>query len=271
MEDNSIKHKIKSFYARTKNAKYITFVIVFFLVNMVFLTSKAWYTYSTSQYFMSKPGSKIEAPFGRHFNVISWVYSKSQKMIELQLEVDLDVVNGKNTYNYVCIDRKLKSYSVKKIIETDTYIVLHIENVPDNWTELSLQIYQDNKDKAAKIYANSRDIATTDKIVVKTLEEYYIARIDILIANYNNDIENYNRKIEAEYDNIKNYTTLIKDYELQLNYVAANEEQDLLNKIESYKKEIEVCNSKIVELNAQIDGANKAIEDLKETKKQYIK
>ena len=260
---------IQVYYRTHINAKYITFVLVFFIVNMFFLTSKTWYTYSTNQYYRTKLGQSIETPFARNFSIVSWDYSLQQKLMEVQLEVEATEINGLNSYNYVCVDRKLNTYEVKKIIESDTYIVLHILNIPGNWTELSLQIYQDDVNKKCKLYTNCRDIDKVDYIESKTLEEYYIARIDVLIDNYQTKIKDIRNNIERENININNYAVLIKSYTEQLAYVNTSKKEELQTKIDDFNAEIELSKSKIETLTEELDNTFKSIKELEVLKEQW--
>jgi len=126
------------------------------------------------------------------------------------------------------------------------------------------------EDKLKALYQLQQVDTSIDKIKILRGElplevqdlEDEIAGLETRIENYDAEIKNLEQSVNAKNQEILNAQALIKKYEEQQNNVRNNREYDSFSKeIEFQTLEIELCNKKINEFNAQKKDKSEIIEE----------
>lgn len=274
-KESPVSKKVsRFFFGRSfRNTFLITFSLVILGGYAAFFTSPFWLPYS-GNYSFTPLGSSIEFADHRTLTLCRWDYSPKQNLMEVELELDNPNFDGLD--QYLC-DVVIRTGSgeqkgrVKTIIAQDDFFVLHIVDVPKNFTELSLrvQVNSETVTGTAKIFSNKDEIRQVAGIAAKTKSEYLKDRVLALTEEYQQQIQilqETNEELSAKIENIqtknaqleedKKYLT-DQDIEKTNQRISSNESQ-----IKSAREQILVNESTISEYQLKIQKANEKVNDI---------
>ena len=164
-----------------------------------------------------------------------------------------------NGYTYFAIsyNHRKKGYLTTSLYlqEKDLYVI-RIQDIPDDWSEISLQIRKEDAN-ALKLYTNKRAVDTTDKIEDLTYAQYMIEQQNGIIEGYEQMIEALNKQIEEEQQTIENCKSEIEELKESEKYQTAQEQKNT-------EQLIAKANSQIGTSNSNIDNYKDQIEEYKE-------
>ena len=268
------KKASRFFFGRSfRNTFLITFLLVILGGYAVFFTSSFWLPYS-GNYSFTPLGSAVEFANHRTLTLSRWDYSPQQNLMEVELEIDNPNFDGLD--QYLC-DVVIRTGSgeqkgrVKTMVAQDDFFVLHLTNIPKNFTELSLrvQVNSETVTGTAKIFSNKDEIRQVSSLTAKTKSEYLKDRVLALTEEYQQQIQilqKTNEELSAKIENIqkknaqleadKKYLT-DQDIEKTNQRIASNESQ-----IESAREQILGNESAISEYQLKIQKAKEKAQDI---------
>lgn len=241
-----------------KNKIFLIFIILFVGGYFLFFTSNLWYP-DSGKMVKETPIFSPKEWNHRNITLLSWDYSETQQMMEIQLEINNTALDGIDKYTYTALERNSGYLNVVPIMETADYVVLHINNLKKNWREVSLRIGipEENSKKVEtknelKLYTNKDSVHTVSSISNRTENEYQTDRINSRITMYQNKIYSLNnsidaleteklaheRDISALKDKSKYQTDQQKEESAQILSAAESSIQNLKIEIEKYEAEI---------------------------------
>lgn len=266
-------------YTLNKSKKYITILIVIVCIFFVFFTSKIYLPPKAveDETILKK---EIEFSDDRNVTILSAIYDKDAKQIELMLVYNNGAGDGINEY-YYAIDGtgspgfSINRISIEEVLQDPLCTVIHINNVRF-FKEIVLYLAPKLNNDISKI--KDADTATLvftknnlveGKIIDKNRVDYINDRLDISINtisekikyhkerinNYNNKINNLNSEINNLNESLKMITG--EEYNIAVENIETN-----TSKIEDYKKAIATCNIYIEDYQNQIKQLKKNKETL---------
>lgn len=185
---------------KNRSAAILIFLIVFFGGYAFFFTSKLWVDQRGSAKTLTEVGTSFSLN-KRDFTLLKWDYSEEQLMMEICLEIKNVAFDGYDTYRYEAVDSNGNVAKIEKVVETPDFVVLDISDLQKKWTEVSLRVsMMEDADEGGiiRMYTNVNDVERTDHIEAKSKSEYQIERLDILIKDYEKQIEEDKNSIEEE-------------------------------------------------------------------------
>lgn len=264
----SINEKIKEKKNKKNRSPSFTMwgILIFFITGYVFfLFSPALFNHSKAQ---PSPIGETIVKDGRSVTVERWAYSAKQDKFEIELEILNESLDGNNTYAFELVDKSGNRYKLEYVIVRVNYFVVHAKNIPKNFKDMSLRIKGDYENSQTfKFYATVNSVETTDDITVKTLDEYYAARIERSVEKLKDEIlsiQNEIQSLEKKSEELYNTNILLeKEKKYQTEHqkenidaqIKRNEEIILNNsdKISVYKETIIEINLKISEYQEQAE------------------
>lgn len=267
--------KVRGFFAGRSCRNTFLAVLSLFLLGgyTVFFTSGFWLPYNGT-YSFTAPGSRLEFANHRTVTLGRWDYSPQQDLMEVELEIDNPNFDGLDKYICGVVIRTgfgEQTGSIKTVIAQDDFFVLHIRNVPKNFTELSLkiQVNSETVSGTAKLFSNKDSIRQVVHLSEKTKSEYLKDRVLALTEEYQSQIDllqKTNQELQAKIKNIqaknaqleqdKKYLTE-RDIQKTNDRIADNESQ-----IKALREQIIVNESAVTEYQLKIQKAKEKAEDI---------
>lgn len=231
------------------------FIIFIVCGYALFFTSKVWYPDNNDLIKPSKMNVARQWD-SRQVTLISWEYCKPQSEMEIVLTIKNMSFDGINTYDLTALDRKKGYLTTSLYLQEKDLYVIRIQDIPDDWSEISLQIRKEDAN-ALKLYTNKRVVDTTDKIEDLTYAQYMIEQQNGIIEGYEQMIEALNKQIEEEQQTIENCKSEIEELKESEKYQTAQEQKNT-------EQLIAKANSQIGTSNSNIDNYKDQIEEYKE-------
>ncbi len=257
-------------YKNFKNSLIVLFIVVSFVGYIVFFASP---------FYMVNVGdlkytdfSKIVSMENRDIQILNWTYSKQQKRMEVEIQVDNKSFDGRDTYNFSVMFRPSdKAVKITKILEEANYIVLQIDGIPKSFKEISLRMEVENTPtEQIRLYSNVDQITYEEKIEPMSPLEYHMRRIERNIVNYNNEITGLDAEIQALENKITNIQTTNLRLEESKKYQTTAEMEttnrtitENLNTISELEKEIDGFKQKQQDIQNLIAQSNERLNELK--------
>lgn len=186
ISDEILRKENRRLKKRTGRILY-GFLFLIFTCYSIFFTSTLWLPADYENIRVTEIGDSITAN-SRKITLISWTYAEPLAIQEVVVEIQNASSDGIEDYNWTALDRNKGFFPVKVIAEEDDYAVLHIENVADGWTEISLRMDAEkalqSKFQTVRLYASNREIERIATIQPKTDRQYRIQIAEEKIKMY---------------------------------------------------------------------------------------
>lgn len=257
---------------QTKNMSQLfmkVFLTVFVVGYVFFLSSSLWFP---TQDLISASGiGKTYTWEDRSFTLLSWEYSESQKMMEIWIDVNNASKDLTSGYTASALERKKGTQDTEFVINSEDFIVIRINNIDKHWAEISLRISileEDDSTDYLKLYTNKKEISRTENIPDKTVNEYYLEKIQGNIQILESEIKKIENTISENSGQIEAYQARITGLEGEKEYQTEAEiaETDALitqikNDISSLRSANEGCNEEIVEYRERISKLEESMKE----------
>lgn len=260
---NLKEKKIKS-----KNMFLRIFFIFFIGGYAFFLTSKQWFPADGKVI----PATRLNHELNYEDRIVTvnrWEYSPEQHIMEVELTIDNQSLDGIDKYKYEVLERKNGKLMVEPMVEKQNFVMLRISNIPDNWLELSLRLKIPKAKNNLRLYTNKNDVKRVNELKNLSVNGYMIKHINTVIDNYQNKIKVNEKEISKLEKKIINAKNNISNITEQMQYQTDQEREVSNTKISNQKTEIENINTEIQKLDSDIKEFMERIEKLKEQKKVY--
>lgn len=266
------KKVIREISVKSKKRRNIflkMFILIFCGGYFFFFTSKAWYPDKSNLVKPTEIGSTKEWN-GKEITVLSWTYSETQRLMEIQLNIENKELIDTAQLEFEALDKKKGYFPVEIFVQKDNLYVLRIP-VKKGWKEVSIRIQEegDNSTESYRAFTNNEKVEEVVKIQDLTENEYLIARIQSRINMYEQDIyelKEENKKFEK---NILEINENIADYRTKEQYQTAQEIKDTENLIAQAESEINQINQSIAENTEIIQEYEERIQLAEEEKIKY--
>lgn len=276
------KFKEESFkMGRRKLKKYENGFLYIFLV--IFILGYAFFF--LSPYIMPKTyegvrvtdiGEVINAN-DRKITLDDWTYSKSQKAMEIVLEVENYSIDGIEEYRYEVRDRH-KGYKTREVLNENGLVVIRAYKLPKDWTEIVLRVGISPEDQeknpefgTIKLYTNDLSVRNIEKIEDKTREGYLKDSYTLRITKYTDRIREIDQEIEEDVSQKAEADVKIAELQESMSLQTENEQKDTalniadLNMIkDSMDNMISQLNEEKKDLEKKIEILNSKLKDLDE-------
>lgn len=261
-----LKYKEKwNRFRNSKNRGIRVFLFIFFMGQLLFLTSKDWFP-NGAGYQKATPIYTVKEKEGIKFTITRWEYAEEQKEMEVEINIVNNSLSDKVSYRYEAMTKDLKKMNIEILAENEDFIVAKISKVPTKWKEMIFNIYimkdSDQNGEQVKFYTNEDSIKRKKGFSELTSGEYYENHINLLLEKEKNEIEKYRKENEEKTQKQKEYAARILD--LQKNKKFQTEEEQ--SETESLINQV---SEKIIGLEEEKKLNEKLIEKSKEKIKKF--
>lgn len=264
--DNEAKNKIfilqKEKKLQHKNFIIRAFIIFLFLGYGFFFTSTLW---GDNEAVKATPYADVIIKHDRNLTLDTWKYSKDQNLMEVQLSIQNNALDGYDQYTFKAIDKEHGFLTVDPILEAPDLIVLQF-HVPSSWQSLSLQLYFPDEVASGdfqSFYMNRESVESVSEI--KTLSEngYRIEKCKRDITYTEKAIQEAQKKIEDNNNRILTYEQEIQTIENDMIYQTSKEQENSQHLIDTAKSNIDQLNRNITSTQDSIKENQEKIKMLK--------
>ena len=275
--DNEKKSRL-FFLQKEKRLRHKNFIIRAFLVVLIagygfFFTSSLW---GKQDVIQATPYAKVITDHDRDMTLDTWKYDEAQNLMEVQISIQNNAMDGYDKYTYKAIDREHGFLSVDPILETADLVVLQF-HVQPSWQSLSVQIYFPDEiadGDFRSFYMNRAAVQSVDKIETLTETGYRIEKYERDITYTEDAIKDAQAEIEDNNERIRTYEQEIQAIQNDLIYQTAREQENSQHLIDTATSNIEQLNrdntsieEEIKEDQEKIEMLKKRLNDLEETER----
>lgn len=264
--------KLQQLLKKNRNLSMVLFVSTVVIIFIFFFLSKTLFDRKNELKFTNV--NSVITIDKRDITLAKWVYCKETKKMEIEFDIVNTTYDGNDIYDFDVVDRKGNKYHTDVVVTAPTMSVVQVENVPEEFSEMRIAMkvnYTDRKtDEIAKFYTNINQVEKVDEIVTyNSLEEYYVAKLNRYIDNYNSEIADTQKNIDAENKTVDNYNDLISNLNMQKSYAAGDELNSINKQIADTNKLLIASNQKIAGYRNDIINIQRKIDDYESIKKAY--
>ena len=221
---------------KTKNKGSILLLTLLISGYLVFFTSRFWLPASAE---MVQPTPLYETETVDNYSVYltKWEYSRKDAAMEIVIEIQTSDLTGTGLA-YSAFERNAGGLDITAVDESSEYMVLRINDVPEDWREVSLHLQKDGGKNTLRLYTNIDEVAQAESLPEKSENEYQIDRLQgqigyddyqiSLIENKKAALEKENAELQERIDELERAV-----------YPTEEEADDALERVEQAKKSIE--------------------------------
>lgn len=244
-----------------KSRKFAGFLTVIVVGYFIFFTSKIWLPDSGTLKNATPYYQKLVYETYDIY-LTQWKYDEKTDRMQVIIELEnKEVLDQK--LEFEAVERNSGTLKIKVLYQDSEFVLLHIEEIPKIWKEISFRVGEENK--AAKFYTNINEIEhgkvqtkITEKDCKRERLQAQITYDDVQIAEKEKKIKAYeieNKKLEKRIASLKEAvypseeeTQKAEDTILKAqNQIAGNQ-----NQIAEIEKEIETIVQRTKNIQQQI-------------------
>ena len=267
------------------NNLFIVLIVAMIVSYMFFFSST--YIFKPSEESLSYTDVREKQGIGNKvFTISQWLYSPEQEKMQVSLlfdntESSNDAEIAEYTFSSMTrsISKSISNNTCEVVYSSNSIKIVDINNVPEDFAEVSLNIdkkdktleinIDDNEDSnnsvvdSTSIYTNMYKVKTVEKISKKSAIEYEIDRLENNQRTYQGNIKDAKSKIKMlnkDNDKMNEEITkleLEKRYSTTTEYTVINEQQN------SYRSSIKSNMDSIKDLEVTISENEKLVEEIK--------
>lgn len=295
-EEKKIKKNIISELKKkfSGNNLFVLLMVIMVTCYMFFFSSS--YIFKPSEDSLNYTDTNETQAIGNQvFTISQWIYSKSQNKMQVSLVMENDTTNTDiSSYNFSSMTRaqskSVSENSCNVVYSSSSMQIIDINNVPEKFAEVSLEI--DKTDKtfdtdidvdstemiqstisnsnssttntdSATIYTNMYKVKQVDNISKKSAIEYEIDRQKTNQNQYKKIIDNANKQIKSLQNENKSMEKKIDSLENEKKYCTTSEYKSLQQQQDAYRNAIKNNNDSIISLQDNIKENEKLSEEIK--------
>ena len=248
--------------------------LIFFLAGYgIFFTSKLWLKAPYEGVPVTPIGKSVTEE-DRIVTIDSWKYSKSQKEMEIIVEVENLSIDGIDSYKWT-VKTAQSNLDTKVLVESKDLVVLKVTDVPRNWTEaaLTMELKPGDKSKSSdfsmlKMYTNQKHTENVAHIREKTVTGYRKEQIREKIENYEKQL----KTLRASKRNIEKEMLLAdkktKELTEDMAYQTGSEQEKTGEQISTIAAEKDTLADRLEEKKAEVRETKEKIRIQQELLKQ---
>lgn len=253
-------------YCRT--LYYILVIFLFAAGYLFFFTSNYWMPVTTSATAYTAMGRELSWN-GKSITLTRWDYCEKDHVMEVEIDIRNLAYDGQNQYQFSAQSRGGKQITVTPVIEDEDWIILHLADIPERWSEILVWMDQKNHSgqtaDALKLFTNINDVNRVDKIETKDWTGYRKQRFENQIALYQDQVAGYQREIADSQNKIQEIEAEVTRLYGTKKYQTMDEQEQTDQSIESARKEIAKKEQEILDQQTEI---NQLTEKIKLIQKQ---
>lgn len=240
-------------------------IVFFFIAGYIFFFSSTMWMPSNLAASLQTP-LKENVQWGeRTLQIRRWDYCETEQVMEVEIDMDNKSFDGKNHYHYSAINRNNDQLKVVKMIEDSDWIVLRIENVTDNFGEISLRIDMmgEQDDNTLKLYTNVNAVKRVKDLEKRDRKGYQLLRLQRDTESYQKEISTLEKKKKSLLEKNQRMQEEINHLQSEESYQTEEMKAEQTDKINEIQSEITANQDEIQSYDLQLKEKRERIELIK--------
>lgn len=240
-------------------------IVFFFIAGYIFFFSSTMWMPSNLAASLQTP-LKENVQWGeRTLQIRRWDYCETEQVMEVEIDMDNKSFDGKNHYHYSAINRNNDQLKVVKMIEDSDWIVLRIENVTDNFGEISLRIDMmgEQDDNTLKLYTNVNAVKRAKDLEKRDRKGYQLLRLQRDTESYQKEISTLEKKKKSLLEKSQRMQEEINHLQSEESYQTEEMKAEQTDKINEIQSEITANQDEIQSYDLQLKEKRERIELIK--------
>lgn len=240
-------------------------IVFFFIAGYIFFFSSTMWMPSNLAASLQTP-LKENVQWGeRTLQIRRWDYCETEQVMEVEIDMDNKSFDGKNHYHYSAINRNNDQLKVVKMIEDSDWIVLRIENVTDNFGEISLRIDMmgEPDDNTLKLYTNVNAVKRVKDLEKRDRKGYQLLRLQRDTESYQKQISTLEKKKKSLLEKNQRMQEEINHLQSEESYQTEEMKAEQTDKINEIQSEITANQDEIQSYDLQLKEKRERIELIK--------
>jgi len=240
-------------------------IVFFFIAGYIFFFSSTMWMPSNLAASLQTP-LKENVQWGeRTLQIRRWDYCETEQVMEVEIDMDNKSFDGKNHYQYSAINRNNDQLKVVKMIEDSDWIVLRIENVTDNFGEISLRMDMmgEPDDNTLKLYTNVNAVKRVKNLEKRDRKGYQLLRLQRDTESYQKEISTLEKKKKSLLEKNQRMQDEINHLQSEESYQTEEMKAEQTDKINEIQSEISANQDEIQSYDLQLKEKRERIELIK--------
>lgn len=240
-------------------------IVFFFIAGYIFFFSSTMWMPSNLAASLQTP-LKENVQWGeRTLQIRRWDYCETEQVMEVEIDMDNKSFDGKNHYQYSAINRNNDQLKVVKMIEDSDWIVLRIENVTDNFGEISLRMDMmgEPDDNTLKLYTNVNAVKRVKNLEKRDRKGYQLLRLQRDTESYQKEISTLEKKKKSLLEKNQRMQDEINHLQSEESYQTEEMKAEQTDKINEIQSEISENQDEIQSYDLQLKEKRERIELIK--------
>lgn len=240
-------------------------IVFFFVAGYIFFFSSTMWMPSNLAASLQTP-LKENVQWGeRTLQIRRWDYCETEQVMEVEIDMDNKSFDGKNHYQYSAINRNNDQLKVVKMIEDSDWIVLRIENVTDNFGEISLRMDMmgEPDDNTLKLYTNVNAVKRVKNLEKRDRKGYQLLRLQRDTESYQKEISTLEKKKKSLLEKNQRMQDEINHLQSEESYLTEEMKAEQTDKINEIQSEISANQDEIQSYDLQLKEKRERIELIK--------
>ena len=240
-------------------------IVFFFIAGYIFFFSSTMWMPSNLAASLQTP-LKENVQWGeRTLQIRRWDYCETEQVMEVEIDMDNKSFDGKNHYQYSAINRNNDQLKVVKMIEDSDWIVLRIENVTDNFGEISLRMDMmgEPDDNTLKLYTNVNAVKRVKNLEKRDRRGYQLLRLQRDTESYQKEISTLEKKKKSLLEKNQRMQDEINHLQSEESYQTEEMKAEQTDKINEIQSEISANQDEIQSYDLQLKEKRERIELIK--------
>lgn len=248
------KHKL----IKQKTDKFLKIFIIIFIVGYgIFFTSNIWMPVSSTNVETTKPGTLIMDD-GIKIQLLKWSYSKEDEKIEVIIKRDNLSISDDN-YKWTAFEKTKGILNTEMVVEGDSLIVIHINDIPKRWSAIGLQLQNGDKISNVRLYVTKKEVGEVKHILKLNFDEYQKLAINYLIDIYMDNLAKNNKEISKLEEKVAKAEVRILEIRENQKYETDLEKEESNRAIAEIESEITIMKNKTDDFISKNEEINKKI------------
>ena len=240
-------------------------IVFFFIAGYIFFFSSTMWMPSNLAASLQTP-LKENVQWGeRTLQIRRWDYCETEQVMEVEIDMDNKSFDGKNHYQYSAINRNNDQLKVVKMIEDSDWIVLRIENVTDNFGEISLRMDMmgEPDNNTLKLYTNVNAVKRVKNLEKRDRKGYQLLRLQRDTESYQKEISTLEKKKKSLLEKNQRMQDEINHLQSEESYQTEEMKAEQTDKINEIQSEISENQDEIQSYDLQLKEKRERIELIK--------
>ena len=217
----------------------------------------------------------LEPNSERSIILTRWDYSSKQRKMQIQFQIENKSYDGKDRYEWAAVDRNKGELKTKAVYQDRNILVVEIEEVPKNWSIISLRMGMEGEDPNQaflfKVYGNDTNIRSVSLIDQDDKNDFYIYDLENEIALDRKEIKKQEKIVVDQEKKLRELQAIINSKTSDLKYMTEKELEEATEELAGLENIEDSYETNILEAQNMKSEYEQRIVKLQEKIKTYQK